>query len=521
MKKFNKTILSIIIVPLILLGVIACDKDDDNLSVPNHRVIYTSQMDFDNKIQVDNFITFGDVSPGIKSRTWSFPSGVANLETSTESIVKATFTQVGEHNVTLHQVFNGNAYVGETLMGTELDTTIVVKVLAPISISLQGFLLNPDGTLGDELNMSDNAENEVIASREVRFMYTVDGEPENFEWTFQGGDPEVFEGSDPEVDVKYRSVGTYDLSFTAGRARPQGNATVQYTNLIKVVPSTDPVDLDRVSDKDGKIALEFSRDMDPFTLNKDHFSVTIENGGTMLTPDISLAEVDTQSGNVVLLTLASETIYNDDIVKVSYTPGTLTTLDAVAATAFTDAQLQFNLDNILTGSDYDYSFENSINDNWDTLPWGAPWNLYTSNISSVQAKDGNNSMYIEIEPFGGMIMGHRDLSNEFIRFPVETGKTYEIGVWVYVEDLGNNDPSIGFDPDLRFFWNPGTNWGVPGSPTFHSGFTTNEWVYSSFFATFPANADTSFMIRGYNQGNPEALKFYMDNIIVAEVNLRP
>jgi len=91
---------------------------------------------------------------------------------------------------------------------------------------------------------------------------------------------------------------------------------------------------------------------------------------------------------------------------------------------------------------------------------------------------------------------------------------------VYVDDLGNSDPAQ-FLPDIRFFWFPDTNWGVGGNPTFGSDFTTGEWVYSKLYVEFSETGDKTFQIRGYNEFNPDRLKFYIDNLSVSEVTLRP
>lgn len=500
----------------------SCSEDDtENLTEPNHRIILTSEMDFENKVEINGSITFGDASPGVVSREWNFPEGVANVSTSKDQNVKAVFKKAGIHNVTLNQIFKDNAYVGTTLKGKELDTTIVVTVLNPVKASIKANHINPDGTLGAALDISENAENEVIASRSVQFSYVVDGEPENFMWNIDGGDPETFDGTDAEVNVKYKRQGIYNLSFAATRQRPFGGDTISFKNLIKVIPSTDPVDLEKVADKNGAIALEFSREMDASSINATDFSVTIINNEVAIPTTIGSVSIDSDEGNILLISLEGTTIYNDDIVTVSYTKGSLKTLDGVEAESFADSQLIFNKVNILKeASDYDYSFENSTASNWPYMNWGAPWDAYNLEISSDQAQDGTKSAYIEMDAAGGMIIGHKTTSGDEITFPVEAGKTYEIGVWVYVTSLGNNN-TAGFDPDLRFFWFPDTDWAVAGNPTFGSDFSVGKWVYSSTFVEFSTTGDKTFQIRGYNQDNAEIISFYMDNLSISEASLRP
>ena len=121
-----------------------------------------------------------------------------------------------------------------------------------------------------------------------------------------------------------------------------------------------------------------------------------------------------------------------------------------------------------------------------------------------------------------MIIAHTDTSGAAIPFTVEEGKTYEVGVWVYVETLSEPDTGTLFAPDLRFYWAPNTDWGVAPNPAFTSDFALNQWVYSSFLTDFGGVAgDFTLSIRGYNQDNSTETRFYMDNLSISEAVLRP
>lgn len=241
----NKTYLKIVNILAIstFITLIACDDDDNaDLDVPNHRVIYTSEMDFQNRIQVNGDITLGDVSPGVISRTWTFPEGVVDIVdsnndlTSTKAVVNVIFTQPGEFGVDLHQVFEDDAYVGETLVGKELDTTITVQVLDYVNISVQAYYLNDDDTLGSPLDLTDTAENELEAGKRIRYALETTGGPENIVWTFEGGNPETLNNGDIEVDVTYPQTGVYDFQVIANRDRPFGGDTIAVKALVRVIP---------------------------------------------------------------------------------------------------------------------------------------------------------------------------------------------------------------------------------------------------------------------------------------------
>ncbi|WP_343854891.1 hypothetical protein, partial [Algoriphagus jejuensis] len=434
-----------------------------NLNEASHQVIVTSEMDFDNTVQVDGTLSFGDVSAGVVSRVWTFPEGVVDIEgsdndlTSTEANVKTVFKVVGTHEVKLHQVFKDNAFVGLEQRGKELDTTIVVKVLGEIKLAVSANLLNADGSLGKVLTIQDGALNEVMAGSWVRYTVQAEGEPSVYHWNLEGGDPAFSSELVETLDVRYKKVGEFDFGLIASRPRPQGEFVMGTIDFLKIIPSTEPVTLDGAQERNGGIALNFSREMNEATLNPADFTVTITNKDNPIPATVATAALDPNEGNLVILTLDNQTIFNDDKVTVSYTAGELATADGVLASSFADVPVVFEGENILKTTAFDYSFETSTNTDWPYQWWGAPWDKYKFNISNAQSKDGKRSGYVVMEPAGGMIIGHTDNSNKAITFPAEKGKTYEIGVWVYMEDLGNNDPAAN-PPDLRFYWAPNTNY---------------------------------------------------------------
>ncbi|GGZ67985.1 hypothetical protein [Algibacter mikhailovii] len=516
----------------VVLAILSCDKDElVNLVEPSHRVIVTSEMNFDNTINVGGHIDFGDISQGVESRLWTFPETVSTIvgasgNTSSKDVVKGLFNTPGVYDVTLNQVFKKNVYPNEDsqepIDGRELDTTIVVTVLGPVEAYIKAHYINDDGTTGEELDLSDNAENELTASKYVRLSYTADGAPEDFVWNLPGAKPDQVAEAEPEVDVRYSKLGSWDLQFIASRNRPGGADTINVKKFIKVVASTEPVTLDRVFEKtkETSIGLEFSREMDPESVNKDDFTVKIETAsGAVLNPVIANVSVDNTEGNVLVVELSNEMIYNDDTVKVSYIPGTLRTSDLVDATEIVDAVLtDFIKENLFDDpnfSDVDNSFEKSEVENWPNLPWGAPWNAYDMSFSYDQAHSGEKSMYLEFHPEGGMIIGNVDASGENITFPTEKGFNYEMGAWFYVVDAG-----VPVISNVRMYWRPSTNWGVPDNPTFSADSPVGEWFYSSAIVNFSADGNESFMLRGQNV-NSETLKFYMDDLSLYKLSSRP
>ncbi|MEP2237769.1 MAG: hypothetical protein ABJI22_05365, partial [Maribacter sp.] len=497
------------ILSLALLGlVVACDDNDDiELNSSSHRVIVTSEMDYENKVEVNGNITFGDISTGVLSRTWTFPEGVADISGSTndtssnDEIVDAVFKKIGDHQVKLTQTFQSDAFVGNEQRSKQLDTTITVRVLGSIGTTLTANLLNSDGSLGEALTIGNNSKNEIMAGSTVRYSISTTGEPENYTWSLEGGDPTMSTEVVDELDVKYKKLGEYGFGFSADRARPQGSNEIAYTNLVKIIPSTEPVTLDAVeATAEGNIGLNFSREMEPISIDVENFSVSLTNAGVEIPASIASVEVDANEGNIVVITLEDDRVYNDDTAVVTYNAGSLTTTDAFPAESFADLPVVFKGDNILDNGSYDYSFENSTEANWPYQWWGAPWDAYNLDISTAQAQDGESSALIEFDANGGMIIGHTDSSGEAIPFSVEAGKTYEVGVWVYVETVSEPDTGTFFAPDLRFYWFPNTDWGVAPNPAITTDFVLNQWMYTSFLTDFGGvAADLTMSIRGYNQ----------------------
>ncbi|WP_296705770.1 hypothetical protein [Algoriphagus sp.] len=523
MKKY------IYIIKLLMVAVMLQSCEDPyegmNLNEASNQVIFTSEMDFENTVQINGELAFGDVSSGVVSRTWTFPEGVVDIEgsdndvTSTEATVKAIFKMLGEHEVKLHQIFKDNAFVGLEQRGKELDTTIVVKVLGEVNLAVTANIINTDGTVGEALNLQDGALNEVMAGSFIRYTVTSEGEPAQYQWNLDGGDPPFSEELVETLDVRYKKVGEFDFELIASRDRPQGEFVFAVEKLLKIIPSTEPVSLEGAQERAGGIVLNFSREMNENTLNPADFTVNIINKGNQIATTVSSATLDPNEGNFVILTLDNQSIFNDDMVTVSYAQGELATADGVKSDGFEAVPVVFIGENILKKTAFDYSFENSLATNWPYQWWGAPWDKYKFNLSTAKSYDGKKSAYVTMEPNGGMIIGHTDNANVPITFPVEKGKTYEIGVWVYMEDLGKSDPAAN-PPDLRFYWAPDTNWGVGPNPEFSADFEIGKWVYSSALVEFANTGNYNINIRGANEGNAQTIKFYMDNISISEAKLR-
>ncbi len=516
-----------------VLLLVSCGED---LSVEtadtNHRIVVTSEMDFENKVSVNGHIDFGDVSRGVVSRTWTLPEGkgISRISgekgnTSSKEVIKGFFFKPGTYDVTLSQTFGGDVYPNDDstspINGRELDTTIVVTVLDSLRADLKLYYINDDGSTGAELTLEDDAENELTASRSVRLTYTSVGEEDNVIWSSNGGKPDRINTTLNEIDMRFNKLGSWDLDFLASRFRPRDADTISFEKIIKVIPSTDPVVLESVFEKDGFVALSFSRDMDPATLNENNFSVRLENDGTVFNPTIAGATVDDSENNIVLLELSGERMYDNDLAFVSYTPGSLKTADQVDADAFADIMsttIGAN-PNFYESTDFDFGLESTSAQNrdggdWPYQNWGGNWGEYEIAINSDRPHTGAKSMDILLRPNGGWIMAGN------ANFQLVVGQEYELGYWVYVDDDLSGAPIDNAASDIRFYAN---NWAMGDwltsalTPTFPTG----EWVYQKFYFKSTTDAEITWLIRGNNENNPNPIKLYLDDFFLAEVELRP
>ncbi|GAA4232453.1 hypothetical protein GCM10022291_07310 [Postechiella marina] len=528
--KINKYLSILFVLGLLF---VSCGED---LSVEtmdtNHRIIVTSEMDFENKVSVNGHIDFGDISRGVVSRIWTMPgdTGVSVIaengaSTSEKAVIKGVFYKPGVYDVKLSQTFGGDVYPNDDstqpINSRVLDTTIVVTVLDSIKSTLKLYHVNDDGTTGNELMLTDDAENEVTASKFVRLTFEAIGEPDGVLWTSDGGKPDNIQTTLNEVDMKFNSLGSYDINFIASRFRPRDADTISFEKVIKVIPSTEPVVLEAVREKNGFVALQFSRDMDPASLKASNFTVRLENGENVFNPTVENVTIDDDENNIVLLELTGERMYDNDDAFVSYTPGSLKTADQVDADAFTDV-MSTTTDansNIYESTTFDFGCESTTAQNdgggdWPYQFWGGNWGEYDIAINSNLPHSGSQSMEITMRSNGGWIFSGSG------NFKLVVGQEYELGYWLYVDSDLSATPTGTASSDVRFY---ASNWamGDIGISNLNPSFPTGEWVYHKSYIKASTDAEITWLIRGNNENNANPIKLYLDDFFLAEVELRP
>lgn len=521
----------------------AC-KEDSIISIPSHKVLLNSTARNENRVEIGTKVSLGDISTGLATRKWTIQEGVADIidsDNDTEStapVLNFRFLQAGNQEITLQQVFKENAYVGvdNTVNSGEKEftETIIFEVLKTIELSnLAATILDRDGNPETTLTIANDALNEVSAGKTVRYSFDVIGQPGTV--TAVSGDANSVEGSvniDVEnntasIDVKYSKVKNYGVAITASRLNPVGSGSIEFTNLISVVGSVEPVSLDNTTVNNGKITLAFSREMEASTLDKNDFTVTLKdkNNNVISSPILNVA-VQADDATLVDITLDGETVYDDDTATVTYTKGTFATTDGVLLENLTDIEALTGGTNILEGTDYDFDFEKSGTglENWrrNTTFCGPCVEANSAyEYSTAQAKTGNQSLKLTVQQGGVAALLNTTTSGTDIEYPIVSGQSYEIGLWAYIPDTHNFGPS---QINIRTFSNAGAGAIDPGfaSLILNSTTPTNTWVYGSVIASFSSDsAKLILRVRNNVFGPVQPVEIYLDNITIKAVNLRP
>ncbi|MDW7691405.1 hypothetical protein R9C00_18340 [Flammeovirgaceae bacterium SG7u.111] len=518
MKRYIKYFLAVTASLLLMWG--CSDEYIAPTGEPNDAYVTTSFGTVESRLQIYGEMDFADLSRGVQSRTWTFPEGVVELDDETsntvsfQQIVKAKFMKAGVYEVKMEQIYAGNVFFNGVDQGVnKYDTTFMVTVLDSVKANFEAVRVKE----GTALTNANGALNEVIASREVLLTSTSVGEPTTFAWVFtsESGKVVTFEGN--PATARFSSMEKYNMMLIA--SSPLGADTISYTDYMNVIPSTDPVELVGIKADAKVLSMEFSRDMFSPAINPaSSITLSVTNDGKTYPVNVTGFSLQSGANNIIDMALDAA-IYNSDIITVSYdaSVGNLRTVDGVSATSFTDQPAVFTLVNMLPETSYDYGFEKSTDANWAYLWWGGVWEMYSSSVTNAMAYEGDKSIKIDFDANGGMIMGHKDDLGNNVTVPLEGGKTYEVGCWVYVENLGDKTST----PNIRFYWAPETDWGIGDNVAFDADFPEGKWVYRSGRMKPATDNNYSFNIRGHNEFNSQELNFYMDNITVAELDLRP
>ena len=557
-RKKMKVLKSIAKVSLAILAIgifVTCKKEfvDPVTVEPSHSVVYTSHMGKKNTINVDESIDFKDISQGVVSRTWTFPS--SNVEVvgeASDEFVQVYFLEPGSYDVSLSQQFKSDAYSakGETPISGQMDTTITVTVLPHVEISnFKAFKLEKDGSLGQEYALQNDAKTELPAGTTVRYTFDVNTSYDELDGDFSGATLRGQNVEENYFDLRYSSLKSYNIQAILSRTYPVSNDTINFNSLFVGIPSDEPVEMEVITDYEGAVSLMFSRDIDGASIKAEEFEVEIytKNGAT-INATIEEAKLG-RTDDEVLLLLQGESIYSDDSVVVSYTKGTLQSTDAMLVETYSDQHLVQTETNVLEEWGYDWDMEQEINwGNCPDVPSTSGWSSWTgwfgnedkfideanTHKSTAYVKEGTQSLKLTINPYIENIPPEQteNMPNKTLVAPIlptgdyqgftgiEVGETYKISCWVYTESDGGEIVIGGFKPNLRIHVIEATGW---SEPAYDNWLEEGTWKKAEQFTKItktsqPVDFAVMFSI---TQTSDAAVVTYFDDLRMVRWNARP
>jgi hypothetical protein len=292
--KINFRKISILV--LILIAIIACQKDD---AIPEYNnfsdALATSG---DKRIQRGDFASFADLSKGVISRTWTIPesASIINLDgrdPSQVELVQVEFDEPGQFEVNLKCEFINSAVV--------LDTTFNVTVLDYVQTNFDVISIN------SSFYEETTTQITIYEGGTITFKDVSLGNPNRRKWTFQGGDPSSAGGISIEADddvstisVAYPSIGTYDVELISWRQYPEGVAdTLRLQNFVNVTENLEPPTIiSIVEDVEGVIDLKYNLPLQSSNDLSNNFTYTVD--GDIV--EITSVVIDSNDNRVVKIT---------------------------------------------------------------------------------------------------------------------------------------------------------------------------------------------------------------------------
>lgn len=525
----TKYINNVIILALLAIFFWSCEKEYlAPTGEPSHEYVTTSYGPRTILMQVNSSMEFVDLSRGVVDRTWNFPETAvledgSGLLTSKEQTVIATFVEPGVFNVVLSQKYADQVTVDSVLTDKDTyDTTFVVTVWDYVQADFEARTVLDPYTFINQ----DGAKNQVMAGREVVFASRSVGPPETYTWIFTRDDgyEKIIDGEADSIVNVFSGLGVYTVKLVA-KNRFSGD-TIVFNDYVEAIPSTDPMVLFSTSAKNGKVEMEWSRDIaDPSSCPLNAFTVNIRNGADSVPVGLTSLSLDPVQNNILVLNLDGD-IYNSDLIKVSYdsTIGNLQSADNMALPSVVDQHAIFSVTNILLNTEYDHSFELYDNKYWRSPGWGAGFSASYMNTSSAMAYDGKKSAYFNMPADSGsatVLFNAPEPDYTINRFALQGGTAYTISAWIYVESVEPYIDELEI-PDIRFYLN------VEGGSaietlvaTFDEFFAVGKWVYVSKKYVPNASDDYEIIYRGWNPITTGPLQVYVDAVSISILEERP
>lgn len=382
---------NIFLLTVALIAVFTACQDDD-YEMPNDLSAvawYTSNFrSAEFQVNVNDFISFSDLSQNALSHNWTIPEGSYFLQgpisqndsildgfiipnagqETTDETIHVLFTKGGLQPVRLYNTFKEKVtfYGNDTIDAKQegdvwvIDTTFMVDVfdtIVPEILIRQAGVQVPLGP--DTIYVEAGGTLEFVDITSI-------GRPNTRFWNVAGTT-----STDSVATILFKKLGVFSARFTSSRTGeniPTDQEQILIPNPIKVIPSSKPWELFgaiKAIDSEN-IRVVVSGEAAPFTGKEGDFTVHVANNGFNQDITVQSATVNMQDATIIELKL-SERIYVNDTVTVSYVGNTITSVDERKLNAFTDESIVMYDANLFDSGIY--GFETG-HENWESTGMG-------------------------------------------------------------------------------------------------------------------------------------------------------
>ena len=388
--------INLVIALLFLSFFVGCE--DDGYDAPNefsdvawYNSIYPGKP---YNVELGGYISFMDLSQGSLSHEWSIELNNHFLKpgfkdtdslplfidpkmglTTANQTVHILFMNQGLNKVHFRNTFKDSvSYKGTKKLHPKkegnvwvIDTTFMVDVFVDLKPAFKVFKGDQEALSISEDDMPKIEDKatwptvEVEAGDALKFVdMTKIDRPNGRGWILNGGKPTT--STDSVATISYFSLGEYEAGqFRSIRSGDRPETTVWKTipMKVKVIPSSKPfVFIGNLKEAVNEtISFNITGEAVPFSGQEGFFTVHVTNpNGFNANIPVASAKVNDTDATIIDLKL-SKPIYSTDAITVSYSGGTIKSVDTRNLGAFTDQKVATYLDaSILDKSGY--GFEN-------------------------------------------------------------------------------------------------------------------------------------------------------------------
>ncbi|MCG8390421.1 MAG: hypothetical protein MJA30_33035 [Cytophagales bacterium] len=497
MKKINYSSINLLFFACVLFVLYSCE---DEYEAPGPEFSYPLALRSPTSltVEVGNIASMSDISRGVVSRTWTAPEGAEiandnNAQTSSAETVHIRFNQTGIFDVTLSSQFLNPE--------VSLDTVFSVTVLDSIEAAI-GYTTDPVQHTNNTYELP-SGKITISAGSSVFYKDISTGAPDTHNWLFEGGDPGSTNrgAADSAVAVLYKRLGTFDVQLISSRNSPSGRPdTMLLEDFVEVIPSTEPVDVVRITEDDrGRVQVFFSRGIDETTLGG-----TIGNFTLMV--DGEEAEINSvfinSSDESILMIEPIQNIKNSQTATLTYTDGGVFSTDLYEVDNFGPIGIDIYAPNLIEVAGISHDFEAGL----------TGWTPRDGVGITTDAHTGNGAMIIRLNEGGVRSADFRtitDFANHPLNIDIDESvvndedrrTVYVLRFWYKV---------IGDPPPVEFrvkLLGEENWWSTPRS-AWHGGFNSShtEWtlreiVYESNILEDIPNGRLMIRAIGNSDGN--------------------